>query len=199
MMRLLILRVAVYIMSPMKKIDINKVLSNGGVVMHPTETCYGLAVDVFNESALRKLYEVKEMSLDKPVSILVDSLGMAQEYGIFSDKALELAQAHWPGPLSLVLPRTRKLPDFFNPGHDFVSIRFSSDSFCEEMVRDFSGPLTTTSANKTGEPQLYEAKKLEGVDLLIDGGVISRNKPSTIVKVDGDSITILRQGDLVLG
>ncbi|MEK7547342.1 MAG: L-threonylcarbamoyladenylate synthase [Patescibacteria group bacterium] len=191
----------------MKIIDINdpgvvenavKVLRAGGVVMHPTETCYGLAVDIFNKNALGKVYEVKQMSLDKPVSILASSLGMAQKYGDFSKKALGLVGKYWPGPLSIVVPRSKFLPDFLNPNEKFVSIRFSDLSFCTEMVRSLGHPVTTTSANRTGEPQLYEASGggLIGVDLVVDGGRIEKNKPSTIVKVDGEEISILRQGDV---
>ena len=179
---------------------INKVLWDGGVVMHPTETCYGLAVDVFNKSALKKLYDLKEMSTDKPVSILIDSVGMAQEFGLFSDKAFDLANEYWPGPLSILVPRSKELPDFLNEDNDFVSMRHSSMDFCMNMVEEFGRPVTTTSANKTTESQLYlpDASSLKGVDLLVDGGEIKSNKPSTIVKVDGDNLTILRQGDLVL-
>ncbi|OGJ43661.1 threonylcarbamoyl-AMP synthase [Candidatus Peregrinibacteria bacterium RIFCSPLOWO2_02_FULL_39_10] len=177
-----------------------QVLRSGGVVMHPTETCYGLAADVFNKEVLDKVYKIKQMSLDKPVSILVDSLEMAQKCGNFSEKALELAKKYWPGPLSIVVQKSNFLPDFWNPGEKFVSIRFSDLPFCTEMVRLLGRPVTTTSANRTGEPQLYEADGggLIGVDLVVDGGRIEKNKPSTIVKVDGDKVSILRQGDIFL-
>ncbi len=166
--------------------------------MHPTETCYGLAVDIFNPEALLKLYRVKQMATDKPVSILVDSLEMAQKYGEFSPKALELAQKYWPGPLSIVVPRTEGLPLFLNPKEEFVSIRWSSLPFCVEMVGALGRPVTTTSANISGEPEFYLPKEVMGVDLLVDGGEIIGSKPSTIVKVVGDSFEILRQGSLVL-
>ncbi len=192
----------------MKRIDasdpkvfevVAQVLRDGGVVMHPTETCYGLAVDVFNEEALRKLYAVKKMSADKPVSVLVDGLGMAMEYGIMGDKAFELARAHWPGALSIVVRRTASLPRFLNPAEEFVSLRWSSMDLCSEMVSIFGGPVSTTSANVTGEPQLYEALDLAGVDLIVDGGKIVENLPSTIVKVDGEFLEVLRQGGVELG
>jgi L-threonylcarbamoyladenylate synthase len=175
-----------------------EILNSGGVVMHPTETCYGLAVDIFNPEALQKLYSVKQMAGDKPVSILVDSLEMAQKYGEFSPKALELAQKYWPGPLSIVVPRTEGLPLFLNPKEEFVSIRWSSLPFCVEMVGALGRPVTTTSANISGEPEFYLPKEVMGVDLLVDGGEIIGSKPSTIVKVVGDSFEILRQGSLVL-
>ena len=179
-----------------------EVLRAGGVVMHPTETCYGLAVDVFNEQALKKLYRVKGMSLDKPVSVMVDGIGMAKEYGIFSDKAFELSKGFWPGALSILVPRKRFLPDFLNRGSNFVSIRYSSDSYCQDLVEAFGSPVTTTSANITTEPQLYSVDPsnefLKRVDLVVDGGEISKNQPSTIVKVDGDNLEVLRQGSVVV-
>ncbi len=175
-----------------------EVLREGGLVMHPTETCYGLAVDVFSEGALRKLYDAKGMPADKPVSILVDSLEMAREFGVFSDKASELADKYWPGALSILVPRTDKLPKFLNPGSEFVSMRISSMKFCVDMVSALGRPVSTTSANKFGEPEFYSPVEIEGVDLLIDGGEIEKNKPSTIVKVEGDRIAVLRQGDVLI-
>lgn len=173
------------------------ILDDGGLVMHPTETCYGFAVDIFREEALRKLYHVKDMKADKPVSILVSDLEMAREYGVFSGRALELAAKYWPGPLSIVVPRGDALPRYLNPGSDFVSFRVSSLPFCMEMVRMLGEPVTTTSANKSGDPELYRPEVMGGVDLLVDGGELARNKPSTIVKVVGNKVEVLRQGDVL--
>lgn len=177
--------------------EVVAVLSNGGVVMHPTETCYGLAVDIANLEALKKLYAVKRMAFDKPVSILVDSVEMAREYGVFNPKALALAERYWPGPLSIVVARAEKLPTFLNEGEEFVSMRYSSMDFCSKMVRVLGRPVSTTSANVTGEPQFYEARELEGVDLIVDGGKIAENPPSTLVKIVGDEIAILREGEIL--
>ncbi len=173
-------------------------LDEGGLVMHPTETCYGFAVDIFNEEALKKLYYVKDMKSDKPISIMVDGLEMAQEYGDFSKKALEFAEKYWPGPLSILVPRKETLPEYFNKGHEFVSIRVSDLEFCRNVVMKFSQPITTTSANIAGENELYEPEVLPGIDLIVDGGRIAENKPSTVVKIDGDKVEILREGEIVI-
>lgn len=178
-----------------------EVLQGGGVVMHPTETCYGLAADIFNKAAVAKVYALKGRDFKKPLSILVDSLGMAQEYVIFSDLAFDLAKRYWPGPLSIVLPRKKKLPVFLNPEEEFISLRFSNNAFCRQLVEEFGGPLTTTSANGAGKEPYYEIydKMFDGhVDLIVDGGKLLNNRPSTIVKVDGERMEILRQGDLVV-
>ncbi len=194
----------VNILDPRALVLAGSALEAGGVVMHPTETCYGLAVDIFNQEALEKLYRIKGRDAKKPISILVDSFGMAQEFGLFSEKALELAQRYWPGPLSIVVPRKKSLPEFLNPEEDFVSIRFSADAFSTDMVEELGRPVTTTSANLSGQEPLYIADvssfgalKSE-VALLVDGGEISKNSPSTVVKVDGDMIEVLRQGDILI-
>ncbi len=179
------------------------ILQEGWVVMHPTETCYGFAVDIFNEQALTKLFKLKGRDFNKPVSILVDGFGMAQDFGLFSEKAQQLAAQYWPGPLSIVVPRKKSLPEFLNPGEDFISIRYSSDSFSEAMVSALGKPVTTTSANVTGEQPLYLpdvsvfGENAEEIELVVDGGEISMNKPSTVVKVDGDLVEVLRQGDVL--
>ncbi len=181
---------------------VSSTLASGGLVMHPTETCYGLAVDIFNEDAVEKLYKAKEMGNEKPLSILVSSFEMASQFGEFSQAAMELVDKFWPGPLSIVVPRSPMLPKFFNKGHDFVSIRFADHKFCNGMVGDFGKPVTTTSANRAGELQLYnpdltEYEELEKyIGILVDGGDIEREEPSTMVKVEGDKVKILRQGGL---
>lgn len=173
-------------------------LKSGQVVMHPTETCYGLAVDIFDKKALKRLYSLKGRDFDKPVSILVDGLEMAQKYGIFNDKAIELARQYWPGPLSIVVPRKRTLPEFLNPKEEFVSMRCSDNRFCVQLLEEFGGPLTTTSANFSQDPPLYEVdnKFVPLVDLVVDGGKLNETSPSTVVKVEGDELLVLRQGSV---
>lgn len=183
-------------------VEAAKVLHAGGVVMHPTETCYGFAVDVGNANALAKLYKLKGRDANKPVSILVKDLEMAKRYGEFSDKALSLAEKFWPGPLTILVPRSLNLSENFNKGQEFVGIRCPSHDFSRELVKVFGGPVTTTSANVSGEPPLYEAELesfgelADEIDLVVDGGEIPFNKPSTIVKVVGDNVEVIRQGDL---
>lgn len=179
-----------------------EILRSGGLVMHPTETCYGLAVDIFNQAALGKLYKIKGRDSKKPVGILVADLEMANKYGKFSEKALQLAEKYWPGPLSILVPRTDNLPEFVNPDEPFVSIRWSGMEFCSKLVGKYGSPVTTTSANLAGGEPLYEAdisvfdKLADLIDLIVDDGKIPKNKPSTIVKVYEEDVEIVRQGEL---
>jgi L-threonylcarbamoyladenylate synthase len=179
-------------------------LKKGEMVLHPTETCYGLAVDPFNEEALELLYKVKNMEGVKPLSIMVSSIAMADRYGLFSDYSKTIIDKFWPGPVSImVMKRRGTLPEWFNPDEKFVSIRYSSDPFSTRMVNLLGGPIVTTSANLSGKPPCYsipDYKKQVGVrrygkiGFVADGGKIPENPPSTIVKIIGDT-TVFVRGD----
>jgi len=186
------------------------VLRKEGVVLHPTETCYGLTADVFSEQAVRKVYALKDMAESKPVSIMVSSLEEAVKYGNFSEKALELVREYWPGPLTIVVPRTALLPTYLNRGASTVGIRCPDHEITQDMLREFGGPLITTSANRTGEPQAYDVETFligrdadetggSGIpDAIIDMGHIPAVEPSTIVEVIGDDMKVLRKGPIAL-
>ncbi len=186
------------------------VLRHGGVVLHSTETCYGLAADVFSERAVQKAYSLKDMSELKPVSIMVSSLDEAMKYGRFSEKALELAREYWPGPLTIVVPRTELLPTFLNRGISTVGIRCPDHEITQNLLHEFGGPLITTSANRTGESPAYDVETFlvgrdvdetegNGVpDAIIDMGHIPEVEPSTIVEVVDDEVKVIREGPIVL-
>jgi L-threonylcarbamoyladenylate synthase len=184
-------------------LEATKVLHGGGVVAHPTETCYGLAVDIFQKKAIEDLYRMKQMPLTKPVSILIRDIEDARRYGEFSDKAIALAVKYWPGPLTIIVPRTSLLPKWVNPGVESVGFRMSSNKRTRELVERFGGPLTTTSANVSGLPQAYAVSDFDAQDMkpdyVIDGGRIGKTPPSTIVRVLGDELEVIRQGGIVLG
>lgn len=173
----------------------------GKVVAHATETCYGLAVDIFSPAALTRLYDMKKMDLDKPVSILCSSLEEAKKYGEFSDLARGLAEKYWPGPLTIVVPRMAALPLWINPGVATIGTRVSSNEVTRQLVEGFGGPITTTSANIHGLPQAYSVDEFAELkpDFILDSGRIPPISPSTIVEVIGDSLKIIRQGDLKIG
>jgi L-threonylcarbamoyladenylate synthase len=175
-------------------------LLNGGVVAHPTETCYGLAVDIFNREAVNKLYRLKKMPFTKPVSILVRDLKEAEQYGVFNDKARELAEKYWPGPFTIIVPRTELLPKWINFEMDSVGIRISSNKKARDLVEGFGGPLTTSSANVHGHYQAYTVKNIldQGIvpDFILDSGQVGPTLPSTIVKVEGEEVSLIRQGPI---
>ena len=118
--------------------------------------------------------------------------------------ALSLAEKFWPGPLTLVLPRRQTLPMFLNAGIESVGIRCPGNNFCLDLIKAFGGPLTTTSANLTTWPEVYEVEtylhQLAGgqiqPDLVLDGGILSKRKPSTIIGFKGRDLELIREGEL---
>lgn len=180
------------------------VLKGGGVTMHATETCYGLAADIFKEEALKKVYLLKKMDEKKPVSIMVRSLEEASAYAEFSEGAVRLAERFWPGPLTIILPKKDILPVFFNRVEKSVGIRCPDSALSRGIMDEFGGPLTTTSANLTGKPECYSIEEYLGQlqgedftpDLIIDSGEIAKNMPSTIVKEEGEKFIFVREGSL---
>jgi L-threonylcarbamoyladenylate synthase len=182
--------------------DAIKTLHEGGVVAHPTETCYGLAADIFQKKALDRLYALKQMSFEKPVSVLVRDLDEAQRYGEFSAAALKLALQYWPGPLTIIVPRKSTVPAYLNFGHPTIGFRVSSNKKTRELVEAFGGPLTTTSANVTTLPQAYSVQEMLDQklvpDFVLDGGRIGENPPSTIVEVLDEELKVIRQGSIKL-
>lgn len=180
------------------------ILNEGGVILHPTETCYGFACDATRESAFKKLYQLKQMPLAKPSSIMVLNLEEARKYADFSELAEKLASEFWPGPLTLILSR-KNLPDFLNPGISTIGIRVPGHSFTLEMLRACPFPLITTSANLSGKPEAYQVSEvllqLKTVgnprpDFIVDVGKIPPEKPSTIIEIRGKFLRFLREGSL---
>ena len=183
-----------------------EVLKAGGVIMHATETCYGLAADIFNQNAVKKVYRIKKMRADKPVSIMVRGIGEARKYAKFNPAALKLAKEYWPGPLTLVLPRKKTLPGFLNKNHDTVGIRCPDSKIARALIRANGGTLVTTSANISGKKEAYEvgdylvqikSSPKRGIpDLIIDDGPIGKNPPSTIIGFENGSLKMIREGSL---
>lgn len=178
-----------------------RVLRQGGIVALPTESSYGLAVDVYNERALRRLYHVKQRAEEKPLLVLVNSregvAGLVREIP-FQYKRL-MAQ-FWPGPLTLIFPAAPQLSSILTGGSETVGVRHSPYQLASALVDNFGGPITATSANLSGKPPCTSAKDVEeifgnGVDMIIDGGDAT-GKPSTIVTLKRGELTVLREGQL---
>jgi len=167
-----------------------RTLEQGGVVLHPTETCYGLAVDIFNEDAVTKLYQLKKMHQFKPVSIVVCDLEDAKRWGDVSDRAEELMQRFWAGPYTFIIKRRGALPQFFNKGNEKVGMRNPEYESLINVSNKLGHPFTTTSANISGKPETYAVEDFFTQyrsnpmpfepDLVIDGGFIGVQEPSAV-------------------
>src|SRR5688572_30360050 len=150
-------------------------LRAGGVMGFPTDTAYGLGADPFNETAVRRIFEIKGRPETKPILLLVDSIAMARGIAHFSETALTLAERFWPGPLTMILPASAGLPPAVTAVTGTVGVRWADTGFTQRLLGAFSQPITATSANRSGLPSAISAAEVreqlgESIDLLIDGG-----------------------------
>ena len=177
-------------------------LAAGGLVAFPTETVYGLGADATNPAAIARLYQAKGRPAFNPLIAHVGDLAAACEIGRFDAAALRLAEAFWPGPLTLVLPKTEHcaVADLATAGLETVAIRIPAHPVARDLLRVFGRPVVAPSANLSGHVSPTTAahvqSDLEGrIDLIVDGGAVAVGVESTIVGIF-DEPMLLRPGGL---
>jgi L-threonylcarbamoyladenylate synthase len=176
------------------------VLRRGGLVAFPTETVYGLGAAVFNRNAVARIFEVKGRPADNPLIVHVSSRatldGVVRDV---PDTAGHLMDAFWPGPLTLVLHRSRRVPSIVSAGLDTVAVRVPADPVALQLIRLTGQPVAAPSANRSGRPSPTIAEHVvrdlgSMVDLVIDGGPTQFGVESTVVDVTGAVPVLLRPG-----
>ncbi|NNC48729.1 MAG: threonylcarbamoyl-AMP synthase [Sphingomonas sp.] len=175
-------------------------LADGMPVAVPTETVYGLAADARNAEAVARIYAAKGRPSFNPLIVHVTGLEMAKTLGEFSPEAQRLAEAHWPGPLTLVIPARADngIADIVTAGLETIAVRCPAHPVMRALV-EAVGPLAAPSANASGQisPTLaaHVAKSLDGrIPLVLDAGPAKRGIESTIVAATGDGLRLLRPG-----
>lgn len=179
-------------------------LRRGGLLAYPTETVYGLG-SAPTAVPLAALTRLKGRAPDKPFLLLISGRPMAERWGLaFNASASALARAFWPGPLTLVLPGGEgKLPDALRGAEGGIAVRYTSHAGIAWLVAALDAPLTSTSANRPGQPPapgvggLVETFR-EAIDagelLVLDGGVLGNVPPSTVVDCTGPAPRMVRTG-----
>lgn len=175
------------------------ILKEGGICVYPTETCYGLGCDATNEDAIKKLREIKKMGNEKKISIIVSSLDMIKKYGRVTKRVEKIVNLFMPAPLTLVIKKKKIIPDILNK--DEIAFRIPNNLVALRLVKKFGKPITTTSANITTNPSIYTIDKIrkvfEGkVDIILDGGDLPLELPSTIVDMTSKKAKIIREGSM---
>ncbi len=174
-------------------------LRSGAVICYPTDTVYGIGCDIFNQKAIKKIYQIKKRVKYKPFSFMCSSLKNVSDYGHVSNVAYRIMRKALPGPFTFVLPAAKIVPKIMITKQKTVGIRVPRNNICIELIEALGNPILTTSAilDKEGAPlsEAYEFEELWGnmLDLVIDGGMVYPD-PSTIVDFSGDETEILRQG-----
>src|SRR5258707_5401492 len=165
-----------------------RALADGGLVAFPTETVYGLGADATNAAAIARLYQAKGRPSFNPLIAHVRDLAAARLVARFEARAIALAEAFWPGPLTLVLPKTKDcaVADLATAGLDSVAIRVPAHPLARAILRAFGGPVVAPSANLSGHVSPTTAAHVQSdltgrIDLIVDGGPVAVGVESTIV------------------
>jgi L-threonylcarbamoyladenylate synthase len=179
-------------------------LGTGGLLAYPTETVYGLGSRPV-EADVAALASLKGRARDKPFLLLVANRGMVEAQGLrFTDAARVLADAFWPGPLTLVLSGgERRLPDALRGPEGGIAVRWTSHAMMAQLITGLGYPLTSTSANRPGGATApgvaaitsdFAEAIVHGRLLVLDGGVLGNVPPSTVVDCTGDQARLVREG-----
>jgi L-threonylcarbamoyladenylate synthase len=172
----------------------------GGVIAVPTETYYGLGANPFDGAAVARLLSIKGRPDGKPILILIgDQARLRDLVTDVSPAAQVLIEAFWPGPLTLVFSANTRLPNSVTAGTGTVGVRHTSHAALAELLRH-TGPLTGTSANRSGGPPVQTAAEVERtigtlVDVIVDGGPTQGGLPSTVLSVC-DGVRMIREGPI---
>lgn len=183
---------------------IKETIQSGELIAFPTETVYGLGADGLNEEAVKKIFQVKGRPQDNPLILHIENMEMLRELveGDLS-KAKDLIDKFWPGPLTLVLKKSKIVPEIITAGLDTVAIRMPNNEIALEIIKISNRPIAAPSANISGRPSPTDAKTcmedLEGkIPLIIDGGNTLVGLESTVLDITEEVPTILRPGAITL-
>jgi L-threonylcarbamoyladenylate synthase len=179
-----------------------EILQQGDLVAIPTETVYGLAGNIYNESAIRKIFEVKQRPLFNPLIVHLHSVEQVSEIAShIPEKAMQLAEAFWPGSLTLVLSKKDIIPDLITAGKDTVAMRIPNHPVTQELLRKLPFPLAAPSANPFNRISPTSAKHVESyfkdsIRMVLDGGECKKGLESTIIGFEGDEPVLYRLGSI---
>ena len=167
--------------------EAGRLLKDGQLVAFPTETVYGLGADALNPLAVKRVYEAKSRPLDHPLIIHIGLESLLDEFAIHIPRvARDLVARFWPGPLTLVLDASDKVPRIVTGGQDTVAIRFQSHPVAIDLLKEFGGGIVGPSANKFGRLSPTRAEDVARdfgpeVSLILDGGPCAVGIESTII------------------
>jgi len=174
-------------------------LRQGGVICYPTDTVYGIGCDIFNQKAVKRIYQIKKIPKDKPFSFMCADLKDLSKYCYVSNTAYRLMKKNLPGGYTFILPTLKIVPKIMTSQQKTVGIRVPDSVICRALIEELGNPILTTSAVAGNEDeQLSEAYEIEErfgsqLDVIIDGGPVYP-APSSVVSLVNDDIEVLRYG-----
>lgn len=178
------------------------ILEEGGVIIYPTDTVYGLGCDLFNKKAIEKIYEIKRRDKKQPFSFVCSDLSDISKYAVVPTYAYKIMRHLLPGPYTFILGASRMVPKILLPRRREVGIRIPDNLICLTLVKEFGRPIISTSVkNSAGEimtdPEEMASEFKKAVDCVIDGGIVG-NELSSVVKLVEETPQVIRaaKGDV---
>ena len=179
-----------------------EIIKNGGIVVFPTETVYGIGTNGLDKEAVERLYKIKERPLNKPISLLVSDYEMIEKVvKDINELEYKIMKKFFPGPLTIILNKKDIVPDIVTSGGSTVGIRMPEEEITRKLIEYAGVPIAAPSANISGKPSGIDLQEIvkefgDKVDYYIDGGKSKIGIGSTIVKVENNTIKILREGSI---
>ena len=171
-----------------------EVIKSGGVVVYPTETVYGLGASIWNESAVRRVFEIKKRLIAEPISVAVSDYKMLRSVAYLPAEVEGFVRRFLPGPVTVILKKKESVPEILTAGSDLVGVRLPDHKLAQKIIRN-AGPITSTSANVSGQKSPVSADEVSvAADLTVDGGRCKFAIESTVVDLVNKKI--LRAGAL---
>lgn len=177
-----------------------ELLKKGEVVGMPTETVYGLAANAFDEYAVKKIFKAKKRPADNPLIVHISDISMLKELVLDTPElGIKVCEKFWPGPITVVFPKSDKIPMITSGGLDTVGIRFPSNEVARKLIMTSGFPLAAPSANLSGSPSPTTASHVfddmtGSIPAILDGGSCSVGVESTVISIENDIIRLLRPG-----
>lgn len=177
----------------------SEIINEGGIVIFPTDTVYGIGCNPYNKESVEKIYKIKSRDIMKSVPVLTYSIETAEKIVEFDQFTKKIVEKFWPGPLTVILKVTdKKIKESLNLGNK-IAIRVPNHKCTLELLKKCNF-LVGTSANISGDSPYTDPneclKKLETYDVFVDGGIITSKGESTIIEIENEQIKIIREGSL---
>ncbi len=180
--------------NPQKRLidKVVQVLDQGGLIIYPTDTFYGIGCDLFQKKSIQRIYQLKRRPLTKPFSFVCANLKDISLYAQVSNHAYKIMKRSLPGPYTFILEGTRLVPKLMLTRRRTVGIRVPNNKICLSIVKNLGHPIISTSV-PLDEPSIIHDTYSSLVETVIDGGVISY-EPSTVVSLIDDRAEVIREG-----
>ena len=179
-------------------------IKNGGAIVYPTDTIYGLGVNALNGEAISRLFKIKRRPMEKAVPVIVNSIEMARKIAYIDYRKDEMLGKIWPSPITVILHKKDTVPDILTGTKDTIGIRIPESKLARILISSLGAPITATSANISGEEPNLDIQTIidrfnqvsDKPDLILDAGILPPSEPSTILDLSGQKPKILRIGSV---